>query len=154
MLSIELTILGLSLVLALSTYPARVKPLTVNPLPSLANSTRANSTGVERRLDIRCTGEYFGVHPSISDCQSALRHIAPDHEQFLWGLRHTGLDDSVFPLPYRILGGGFFRHDKQRLLTALPQQIEDCASSRLLSLIKTSRSHAQACIKCGKLRTL
>ena len=107
MLSIELTSWALSLVLALSTYPPRVKTVTPDHFTDLANSTRINSTGLKQALEITCNGEYFGHNPSISDCHSALSHIAPDHVQFLWGLRHRGLGDSVFPLPYRIMGGEF-----------------------------------------------
>ena len=108
MLSIELTYWALSLLLALSTYPPRVKPvITLDHFPDLGNLTKINSTGVKQPLEITCTGDYFGHNPSISDCHSALSHIAPDHVQFLWGLRHRGLGDSVFPLPYRMMGGEF-----------------------------------------------
>ena len=132
MLSLELIRLGLGLLLALLTYSVKVEPLTLDlrHLAELANSTRTNSTNVQQASEIMCTGEYFGYNPSISDCYSALRRMAPDHEQVLWGLRHTGLGDSVFPLPYRIMGGELFRSERGRTLTARPQKIGDCASSR------------------------
>ena len=109
----ELIRLGLGLLLALSTDPVKVETLTLDHryLADLANSTRTNSTGAQGGSEITCTGEYFGYNPSISDCYSALRRLAPDHDQTLWGLRHTGLGDSVFPLPYRIMGGEFFRSE-------------------------------------------
>lgn len=115
MLYIYLTVLALRQVLALSTYSASVDPVPRDHryLPNLANLTRTKSIGALRALEITCNGEYFGFNPSISDCQSALNHIAPDYEQFLWGLRHTGLGDSVFPLPYRMMGGEFLRRDRE-----------------------------------------
>ena len=122
---VESSLLALGLVLALSTHPASTGAVVLDILPNLANLTRINSTrtystGVKETLEITCTGDYFGFNPSIPDCYSALGHIPPDHQQFLWGLRHTGLGDSVFPLPYRMMGGEFLCHGRYRLLTALP----------------------------------
>lgn len=56
-------------------------------------------------LEIRCSGEHFGDNPNIADCESAKEHLSPDSVQYAWGARHTGLGPSVFPLPYRIMGG-------------------------------------------------
>lgn len=56
-------------------------------------------------LDIQCDGATYGFNPSLSDCESARSHIAPDSEQFIFGERHTGLPGSTFPLPYILMGG-------------------------------------------------
>lgn len=71
-------------------------------LPTLNASTPENPA-----LNIQCNGEHFGYHPSIADCQSALEHLAPDSTQYKWGQRHSGLGQTVCPLPYRIMGGQF-----------------------------------------------
>ena len=69
-------------------------------LPTLNASTPENPA-----LNIQCSGEHFGHNPNIADCHSALEHISPDSIQHTWGLRHSGLGPTVFPLPYRIMGG-------------------------------------------------
>ena len=75
-------------------------------LGSLNLSTNISLTGdTPRPLDIKCSGDHFGWSPSISDCESAKGYIVPDSTRYAWGERRTGLGDSVFPLPYRIMGG-------------------------------------------------
>ena len=74
-------------------------------ISSLLNVSSRNTTSFENKLDISCNGEHFGYGPSISDCESAKQHIAPEMVQHTWGERHSGLDNTVFPLPYRVMGG-------------------------------------------------
>ena len=56
-------------------------------------------------LDIQCDGSKYGFNPNLADCDGARSYIAPDSEQQVFGERHTGLPDNVFPLPYAIVGG-------------------------------------------------
>lgn len=75
--------------------------------PSISPS---NTTSSGNNLNIICSGEHFGFQPTISDCQSAREYIAPDYTQHSWGQRHTGLDSTTFPLPFRSMGGKFTIH--------------------------------------------
>ena len=72
--------------------------LTSSPVPNAASTDNA-------ALEIHCSGEHFGHNPNIADCESAKEYLSPDSVQYAWGARHTGLGPSVFPLPYRIMGG-------------------------------------------------
>ena len=72
--------------------------LTTLPTPDISADENAG-------LLIRCNGEHFGVNPNIADCASAKEYISPDSVQYTWGERHSGLETTVFPLPYRIMGG-------------------------------------------------
>ena len=74
-------------------------------LNSTTLSTLNASTPENPVLNIQCSGEHFGYHPNIADCHSALDHISPDLVQRTWGQRHSGLGPTVFPLPFRIMGG-------------------------------------------------
>lgn len=67
-------------------------------------TTSANAS-YENAFDIRCDGAAYGFNPSLSDCEGARSYIVPDTEQYEFGERHTGLPESVFPLPYMIIGG-------------------------------------------------
>ena len=67
--------------------------------------SRSPRTSGDNHLDIACSGEHFGRNPSVSDCQSAWHHIAPDFTQATWGQRHSGLERTIFPLPFRMMGG-------------------------------------------------
>lgn len=109
---------------ALTLFPV-VKPSPLSPsqpsilttpdgnysslIASLRNIT--NSPVAVNSLQTKCS-EHFGVNPVFSDCQSARDHISPDAVQYLWGARHTGLPDNVFPLPYRIMGRKLFRRNR------------------------------------------
>lgn len=57
-----------------------------------------------RGLDIQCDGAKYGFNPSLSDCERARSYIAPDLDQMDFGERHTGLPESIFPLPYIVMG--------------------------------------------------
>ncbi|KAI4225397.1 MAG: hypothetical protein L6R36_003939 [Xanthoria steineri] len=70
--------------------------------PKISNTT--NSPSDTNSLRTECSGEHFGLNPVISDCLCARDHISPDFVQHMWGVRHTGLPDTFFPLPYRIMG--------------------------------------------------
>ena len=72
-----------------------------------SNESVFNTTlpGVGATVEIICSGDQFGFAPSISDCESAKEYITPDYTQYTWEYRHTGLEETIFPLPYRIMGG-------------------------------------------------
>lgn len=72
---------------------------------STASSTLNESFPENAALVIHCSGEHFGFNPNIADCQSAKEFISPDSVQYEWGPRHSGLGSTVFPLPYRMMGG-------------------------------------------------
>ena len=78
-------------------------------IASLPNIT--TSLVAVESLQTECS-EQFGVNPVFSDCQSARDHISSDVAQYLWGARHTGLPDNVFPLPYRIMGRKLLRENR------------------------------------------
>lgn len=71
-------------------------------LSTLPSNTSSSETAALRTL---CSGEHFGSNPNIRDCESAFAHMAPDSVQYTFGDRHSGLDNTVIPLPYRIMGG-------------------------------------------------
>ena len=95
-------------------YPSsafNADPLTLPNLnvSSTSDASSYNVTSPENAvsLEITCSGEYFGYGPSIADCESAKSYITPDSTQHTWGERHTGLPDTTFPLPFRVMGGKF-----------------------------------------------
>lgn len=62
------------------------------------------SASLGANLDIFCSGEHFGFSPGMIDCGSAKESIAPDATPWLFGERHTGHGDDVFPLPFGLMG--------------------------------------------------
>ena len=105
-----------SFLVSLSLFAVAIlaKPLQAPTHPSSALLSTSNLTTLPTRnisadenagLLIRCNGEHFGVNPNIADCASAKEYISPDSVQYTWGQRHSGLETTVFPLPYRIMGG-------------------------------------------------
>lgn len=74
-------------------------------------------------LDVKCSGNYFGFNPSIVDCGAAKEIITPDTAQHLFGERHTGLGDDVFPLPFRVMGGKLLQRWLEPFSPKLPQTL-------------------------------
>lgn len=72
--------------------------------PSNASIQDLN-TSSRRGLNIQCDGAKYGFNPSLSDCQVARGYIVPESEQLVFGERHTGLPQDIFPLPWVIMGG-------------------------------------------------
>lgn len=101
----------LSSVLCSPLSSARTKTLSMlngnysSLWPKFSNTTNPPSSTNSLRTE--CSAEHFGFNPVISDCQDARDHISPDFVQHMWGIRHTGLPDTFFPLPYRIMGSEF-----------------------------------------------
>ena len=83
--------------------PALPQLLPSSNLTTLSELNASSTANVD--LKIQCSGQHFGVNPNIADCESAKEYLSPDFVQYTWGLRHTGLGEDVFPLPYRIMGG-------------------------------------------------
>ena len=81
---------------------SQLNPTTFSPLNASSSSSSSSENLV---LHIRCSGDHFGFNPNIADCESAKEYITPDSIQYTWGARHSGLERTVFPLPYRIMGG-------------------------------------------------
>lgn len=85
--------------------PSDSSSQSVPELPSTLYQNLASELSVSSSLDILCSGKHFGFHPSFLDCQAAQQTIIPDMTQHIFGERHTGLGDDVFPLPFRVMGG-------------------------------------------------
>lgn len=83
--------------------PALPQLLPASNLTTLSELSASSTANAD--LKIQCSGQHFGVNPNIADCQSAKEYLSPDFVQYTWGLRHTGLGEDIFPLPYRIMGG-------------------------------------------------
>lgn len=80
----------------------------IRSFQNLSTSLNVSSTpNLNAVLDIKCSGSHFGLNPNIVDCGSAKETISPDITQHIFGQRHTGLGDDVFPLPFRTVGGMF-----------------------------------------------
>ena len=110
--------------------------------PHVMNVSTPGSGGL---LDIKCSGSHFGYSPSISDCESARRYITPDSEQYTWGQRHTGLEATVFPLPFRTMGGGCSQQIGENTTAYVSShQTEGYASSKQSSwaLVQSLREQA------------
>ena len=114
---------------ALSPSSSSSSSSTLSQLLPILNSTtlstlNASSTSENAALTIHCSGDHFGFHPNIADCESAKEYISPDSVQYTWGARHSGLERTVFPLPYRIMGGqstmGLFSFPSPRIT---PQKV-------------------------------
>ena len=72
----------------------------------VSNISRASSTPDPLgSYVVRCNGDLYGYNPNIVDCERAAAAIIPDGEQLIWGERHTGLPQDIFPLPFAIFGG-------------------------------------------------
>lgn len=56
-------------------------------------------------LEVTCDGARYGMNPTVRDCDGARGYFIPDMEQKTFGERHTGLPDTIFPLPYILFGG-------------------------------------------------
>lgn len=86
---------------------SRVSP-ALPQLLSAANLTTLTKLNVpspvNSALEVHCN-RHYGLHPDLVDCENAKEHILPEYGQITWGERHTGQGPSVFPLPYRIMGG-------------------------------------------------
>lgn len=79
--------------------PQLLSAANLTTLPKLNVSSSDNSA-----LKVHCS-KNFGLNPDIVDCETAKEQISPEYGLITWGERHTGLGPSVFPLPYRIMGG-------------------------------------------------
>lgn len=79
--------------------PQLLSAANLTTLPKLNVSPSDNSA-----LEVHCS-RHYGLYPDIVDCETAKEHILPEYGPVTWGERHTGLGPSVFPLPYRIMGG-------------------------------------------------
>ena len=114
--------------------------------PALLNATSSHLTSPGTALDMVCNGAEFGFSPSISDCQSAYKHLAPDTDQYQWGMRHThtGMKGPIFPLPYRIMGGAFPISREIDVVTKSLQQTGAYASSKPSSSATRRLSRVQA----------
>lgn len=89
---------------ALSPHSVLALPQLL-PASNLSTGPALNTSSSENVVKIICSGEHFGYHPNIADCESAKEYITPDSVQYTWGERHTGLGSMVIPLPHRIMGG-------------------------------------------------
>lgn len=77
-------------------------------LPEFYPSNQSNSSSgpsTENRFHVECDGDYFGYNLNIGDCQDAESYITVDSTQRTFAQRHTGMEQSAFPLPYRLMGG-------------------------------------------------
>ena len=114
-ISIASAVFAASLILGHPSPAFNADPLMLPTLnvSSTSDATSYNVTSPENAvsLEITCSGEYFGYGPSIADCESAKSYITPDSTQYSWGERHTGLPDTTFPLPFRVMGGRFIIKD-------------------------------------------
>lgn len=90
--------------LSFSTLPQLLSASnsTTFPTPNVSSSSFPSGNAA---FEIHCSGEHFGINPNIADCESAKEYISPDSVQYTWGDRHSGIEEAVFPLPYRIMGG-------------------------------------------------
>ena len=75
-------------------------------LPSVPN--------LDAKMYIECDGDSYGYNLDFSDCKNAKNYIVYDSRQFVFGQRDspTFNKGTMFPLPYRILGGKSCGHDR------------------------------------------
>lgn len=80
-------------------------PIDAAFVSDISISSPALNTSATNSLQIECNGAVYGFDPNIADCQGAAQSIIPDTDQMIWGERHTGLPDDIFPLPFAVFGG-------------------------------------------------
>lgn len=86
--------------LQLSTLPDLSEFYPSNP------STSSPGLSTENGFHVECNGAHFGYNLNLGDCQNAESCLSPDSRQWNFAQRHTGMEDTTFPLPYRLMGGG------------------------------------------------
>lgn len=132
----------LSSVLSSAFSPTRPETLSMldgnysSLWPKFSNTTV--SPGNINSLRTECSGQHFGLNPVISDCQCARDHISPDFVQHMWGIRHTGLPDTYFPLPYRIMGSESPAHNHAQFVETIDELF---SFPRSRPLLLPSRAH-------------
>lgn len=76
----------------------------VEPLYPSNASTSPHDTSTQNSLTIHCDGDTYGHNPSIRDCDSISKYLAPDETIWTFAQRHSGLPPDTVPLPFLLMG--------------------------------------------------
>lgn len=85
--------------------------LQLSSPPDLAEFYPSNQSNASSDIStdngdhIICNGDHFGYNVDLGDCQNAESYLQPDLRQWTFSQRHAGMQESDFPLPYRLMGG-------------------------------------------------
>ena len=85
-----------------SLPPTLMNKLSTTALP-IEPITSLDATGSED-IHIECDGATYGFDLNVSDCGVANANFPVDFGQYQWAERRSGLQNNVFPLPYRSMG--------------------------------------------------
>ena len=106
----SLLIASLSVISGLASPLQALSPVSpalpqLLPVSNLTTLPKLNASSSDNpAFEIQCSAQ-FGINLDIVDCETAKEYISPDYVQRTWAERHDGLGPTVFPLPYRIMGG-------------------------------------------------